>query len=178
MVTRENPLSLLLVDDDVELCGMMKEFFGGAGHTLDSVNNGRKGLASALHGSYDLVILDVMLPEIDGFAGQMTRLRGAYDALQQTGPVAGPSNALIDAMQTGDCLSYYPERIAAELPDAQLVLAIADAQATMAESLELSTVVELEHDVLPEMLAMQQAGLRFDRDLDNRLRELDAFEGN
>jgi len=30
--------------------------------------NGRQGLASALHGSYDLAILDVMLPEIDGFA--------------------------------------------------------------------------------------------------------------
>jgi len=68
MVTGEKPLSLLLVDDDVELCGMMKEFFGGAGHSLDSVHNGREGLAIALHGNYDLLILDVMLPEIDGFA--------------------------------------------------------------------------------------------------------------
>jgi two-component system response regulator CpxR len=68
MLTGEKPLSLLLVDDDVELCGMMREFFGGAGHTLDSVHNGREGLAVALHGSYDLLILDVMLPEIDGFA--------------------------------------------------------------------------------------------------------------
>jgi len=67
MVTPEKPLSLLLVDDDVELCGMMKEFFGGAGHCLDLAHNGREGLASALHGSYDLLILDVMLPEIDGF---------------------------------------------------------------------------------------------------------------
>jgi hypothetical protein len=45
----------------------------------------------------------------------MTRLRGTDDALQQTGPVAGPSNALVDAMQTGDRLSYYPGRIDAEL---------------------------------------------------------------
>ena len=49
--------------------------------------------------------------ELDGFAGAMTRLRGAEDALQQTGPVAGPSIALRDAMQTGDLISYYPERI-------------------------------------------------------------------
>jgi len=48
------------------LCGMMKEFFAGAGHCLDSVHNGREGLACALHGKYDLLILDVMLPEIDG----------------------------------------------------------------------------------------------------------------
>ena len=53
--------------------------------------------------------------ELDGFAGVMARLRGAYDALQQTGPVAGPSIALVDAMQTGDRLSYYPDRIEAEL---------------------------------------------------------------
>jgi len=68
MVTGEKPLSLLLVDDDVELCAMMKEFFVAAGHYLDTAHNGREGLASALHGSYDLLILDVMLPEIDGFA--------------------------------------------------------------------------------------------------------------
>ncbi len=49
--------------------------------------------------------------ELDGFAGAMTRLRGAEDALQQTGPVAGPSIALRDALQTGDFISYYPERI-------------------------------------------------------------------
>jgi two-component system response regulator CpxR len=68
METTEKPLSLLLVDDDVELCGMMKEFFAAAGHSLDTVNNGRQGLARALQGSYDLLILDVMLPELDGFA--------------------------------------------------------------------------------------------------------------
>jgi alpha-glucosidase len=49
--------------------------------------------------------------ELDGFAGAMTRLRGVEDALQQTGPVAGPSIALRDALQTGDLISYYPERI-------------------------------------------------------------------
>jgi two-component system response regulator CpxR len=68
METPEKPLSLLLVDDDVELCGMMKEFFAAAGHSLHTVNNGREGLARALQARYDLLILDVMLPELDGFA--------------------------------------------------------------------------------------------------------------
>jgi two-component system response regulator CpxR len=61
-------LSLLLVDDDKELCGMMKEFFAGAGHRLDCEYDGRRGLACAASGTYDLVILDVMLPVIDGFS--------------------------------------------------------------------------------------------------------------
>jgi DNA-binding response OmpR family regulator len=60
-------LSLLLVDDDKELCGMMKEFFSEAGHRLDCEHDGRRGLASAASGTYDLVILDVMLPALDGF---------------------------------------------------------------------------------------------------------------
>jgi len=53
--------------------------------------------------------------ELDGFAGTMTRLRGAYDALQQTWPVAVPPDPLIDAMQTGDRLGYHPERAADEI---------------------------------------------------------------
>jgi len=61
-------LSLLLVDDDAELCGMMKEFFAEAGHHLECAYTGREGLACALNGAHDLVILDVMLPNLDGFS--------------------------------------------------------------------------------------------------------------
>ncbi|MGA2728803.1 MAG: response regulator transcription factor [Terracidiphilus sp.] len=64
----QKQLSLLLVDDDAELCGMMREFFAESGHKLDTVYNGREGLANALRGGYDLMILDVMLPGLDGFA--------------------------------------------------------------------------------------------------------------
>jgi DNA-binding response OmpR family regulator len=65
---RQKQLSLLLVDDDAELCGMMREFFAESGHKLDTAYNGREGLANALRGGYDLMILDVMLPGLDGFA--------------------------------------------------------------------------------------------------------------
>ncbi|MDR3738733.1 MAG: glycoside hydrolase family 31 protein [Terracidiphilus sp.] len=53
--------------------------------------------------------------ELDGFAGAMSRLRGAYDALYKTGPIAGPPNTLIEPMQTGDRLSYFPERAVEEI---------------------------------------------------------------
>jgi len=65
--------------------------------------------------------------ELDGFAGRMTLLRGAYDAMQETGPVAGPSTALVDAMQSGDRLSYYPDRIETELAHLQQVFQQAQA---------------------------------------------------
>jgi DNA-binding response OmpR family regulator len=64
---KQSALSLLLVDDDQELCAMMTEFFSQAGHHLDFVNNGRDGLAAALNGTHDLVLLDVMLPALNGF---------------------------------------------------------------------------------------------------------------
>jgi two-component system response regulator CpxR len=69
---------LLLVDDDVELCGMMREFFTEEGHRLDCAYNGREGLSTALNNAYDLVILDVMLPVIDGFE-LLQRLRRRKD---------------------------------------------------------------------------------------------------
>ena len=68
--------------------------------------------------------------ELDGFAGTMTRLRGAYDAMNLTNPISEPPDVLVDAMQTGDRLSYYPETAVAEianlheeLPRAQAAIA-------------------------------------------------------
>ena len=78
VLDRQKQLSLLLVDDDVELCGMMSEFFVQEGHRLECIYNGREGLTAALNGSYDLVILDVMLPILDGFE-VLQRLRRRKD---------------------------------------------------------------------------------------------------
>ena len=46
---------------------MMKEFFSEMGIGLDCAYNGRDGLARALQKPYDLLILDVMLPVVNGF---------------------------------------------------------------------------------------------------------------
>jgi two-component system response regulator CpxR len=64
---KQTHLSLLLVDDDAELCDMMKEFLTQMGHQLDCAYNGRDGLACALRNPYDLIVLDVMLPIVNGF---------------------------------------------------------------------------------------------------------------
>ena len=77
-IDKPRQLSLLLVDDDAELCGMMREFFWQEGHHLDCAYNGREGLTAALNGTYDLVILDVMLPVVDGFE-LLQRLRRRKD---------------------------------------------------------------------------------------------------
>jgi len=58
---------LLIIDDDTELCSLLTEFLKGEGFMVESVHDGQRGLDRALHGGYSLVILDVMLPGLDGF---------------------------------------------------------------------------------------------------------------
>jgi alpha-glucosidase len=65
--------------------------------------------------------------ELDGFAGEMTRLSGSYHAMQQTLPVSDPPDALVDAMQTGDRLCYHPEKAQQEIAHLHEVLPKAEA---------------------------------------------------
>jgi len=58
---------ILLIDDDVELCSMLTEYMGRYGFRVTSVHRGDTGLKAALEKPYALVLLDVMLPGLDGF---------------------------------------------------------------------------------------------------------------
>jgi two-component system, OmpR family, response regulator CpxR len=60
-------MRLLIVDDDVELCSLLKEFLERENFDVDCVHNGQAALEAVQPGAYDLVILDVMLPGLDGF---------------------------------------------------------------------------------------------------------------
>ncbi len=60
-------MRVLLIDDDVELCQLLVEFLRRQGFTVDCEHDGNAGLARALSGDANLVVLDVMLPGIDGF---------------------------------------------------------------------------------------------------------------
>jgi two-component system, OmpR family, response regulator CpxR len=63
----ESELSVLLIDDDIELCELIQEFFAARGIRLSVVHDGRRGLAEAFERSHELILLDVMLPGLDGF---------------------------------------------------------------------------------------------------------------
>lgn len=59
--------SILLIEDDTELTLLMTDYFGQHGFTVEAVHDGRSGLARSLEGAFDLIILDCMLPILDGF---------------------------------------------------------------------------------------------------------------
>lgn len=58
---------LLIIDDDEELCELVSEYLTVEGFEVESVNDGESGLAAARSGDYELAILDVMLPKMNGF---------------------------------------------------------------------------------------------------------------
>jgi len=58
---------VLIVDDDIELCGLVSEYLAPEGFRVEAVHDGETGLHRALNGNYLLVVLDVMLPGMSGF---------------------------------------------------------------------------------------------------------------
>jgi two-component system response regulator CpxR len=58
---------ILVIDDDVELCSLVAEYLGPEGFQIEAVYDGNRGLERALSGDHLLVVLDVMLPGMNGF---------------------------------------------------------------------------------------------------------------
>jgi DNA-binding response OmpR family regulator len=58
---------ILIVDDDTELSGMLGEYLEPEGFTIERAFDGKAGVQQALSNHYDAVVLDVMMPELDGF---------------------------------------------------------------------------------------------------------------
>lgn len=71
--------SILVVDDDVEMCGMLSEYLQSEGLQVETVNNGEEGLKRALSEEHALIVLDVMLPKINGIE-LLRRLRTESNA--------------------------------------------------------------------------------------------------
>jgi two-component system response regulator CpxR len=60
-------LSILIVDDDTILCGLLQEFLRAEGFSVAAAHKGEEGLAKALSGEYALIVLDRAMPDMSGF---------------------------------------------------------------------------------------------------------------
>lgn len=58
---------ILIVDDDSQIRDWLKLDLQLSGFNIDTAMNGKQGLYKALEGNFDLIVLDVMMPEMDGF---------------------------------------------------------------------------------------------------------------
>jgi two-component system OmpR family response regulator len=59
-------MRVLIVEDETDLAGVLKRLLGDAGFSADIAEDGEAGLALALDQAYDLVVLDLMLPRLQG----------------------------------------------------------------------------------------------------------------
>src|SRR5438309_4480886 len=62
-----NAEQILVIDDDVELCKLVTRYLTREGFQIEAVHGGASGAERALSGNYALVVLDVMMPGINGF---------------------------------------------------------------------------------------------------------------
>ena len=60
-------MRILIIEDEVRLAGTLADMVSTEGYTADVSHDGEAGLDNALSGIYDAVVLDVMLPKLDGF---------------------------------------------------------------------------------------------------------------
>ena len=73
-------MRVLIIEDEVRLASTLQDLLDMNGYTADVCHDGESGLDNALSGIYDVVLLDVMLPKMDGFT-VLRNLRAAGNAV-------------------------------------------------------------------------------------------------
>ena len=110
-------MRVLVVEDEDKMRGLLRRGLEGAGYAVEEAGDGETGLARGLEGGYDAVVLDILLPDIDGFE-VCRRLRRAevwtpvlmltaLDAVDDriTGLDAGADDYLVKPFALGELLS-------------------------------------------------------------------------
>lgn len=111
-------MKVLIVEDNADIAGMIGDFLTQQGHVVDYASNGERGLAMARTGDFDAIVLDRILPRLDG-ATVCRRLREehgcatpvlmltALDRLEDkvTGLGAGADDYLIKPFELAELLA-------------------------------------------------------------------------
>jgi DNA-binding response OmpR family regulator len=111
-------MKLLVIDDDMELCSMLRDFLQDVGFVVDFEADGIRGLARTQSEAYDLLILDVMLPGADGFQVlQRIRWRSQLPVLMLTAKSAPSDRVLGFELGADDYLAkpFHPEELLARV---------------------------------------------------------------
>ena len=78
-MSKSKKIKVLYIEDDSDIVDLLSLHLADLGFRTDSASTGSEGLRQALNGEYSLIVLDLMLPEIDGLE-ICRRLRGAKDS--------------------------------------------------------------------------------------------------
>ena len=67
MMENQAEKRILIIDDDTKLCRLVKDYLAPFGFAVEAAHTGGEGLEKVRNGNHDAIILDVMLPVMDGF---------------------------------------------------------------------------------------------------------------
>ena len=100
-------MKVLIVEDERALADALEHIVRRAGYAADAVYNGTDALAQAMEGDYDVIVLDVMLPDMDGFQ-IVSRLRARGNptpVLMVTGLNAGADDYMTKPFDNAELLA-------------------------------------------------------------------------
>ncbi len=64
----QSPKKILVIDDDQAIRDLYKEILTTEGFAVDTMKDGQEGYFAILNGGYDLILLDILIPKMDGIA--------------------------------------------------------------------------------------------------------------
>ena len=82
-------MKICLIDDNLSISGMLSKMLRLEGHEVEAVTDGRSGLSALENNSYDVVLLDIAMPEFSGI--------DIIDALNKSGKIKEHNIAVITA---------------------------------------------------------------------------------
>jgi len=109
---------ILIVDDDADLSALLREYLESEGFRVEAVFNGEDGVTRACSGEHDAVILDVMMPRLNGVEA-LRRIRQACDVPVLMLTARGDQIDRVVGLELGadDYVAkpYYPRELVARL---------------------------------------------------------------
>jgi DNA-binding response OmpR family regulator len=89
--------SLLLIDDDPQFCSMLAERLRGEGYAVTTAADGKPGLAEFRRTDYALVILDIILPDMEGLETlhELRRVKASAKVIAISGGGMGDSDTYL-----------------------------------------------------------------------------------
>lgn len=94
-------MKILIVEDDVSLCGAIKTQFEFEGYDVESCHDGEDGLYYTSQNAYDLILLDRMLPKIDGISVLQEIRKSGINTPVMLITALGDVNDRVDGLDAG-----------------------------------------------------------------------------
>lgn len=92
--------SVLVVDDDPGLQGLFYALLGRAGFSVDSAPNGRQAFECLKRGSYSVILLDLMMPDVNGFELLERIGRDSPALLRRVIVMTGAAQRIVESVDT------------------------------------------------------------------------------